>query len=57
MKPKHIFLSLIIVAVALAPASCAGTPGPEGPAGPVGPAGPAGSAGADAAVPVAAIQT
>jgi OmcA/MtrC family decaheme c-type cytochrome len=53
-------MSLVIIAVALALASCAGTPGPEGPAGPVGPvgpAGPAGPAGADAVMPVSASTT
>ena len=53
MKPKYLFVSLIVIGLALVMASCAGTQGPAGPAGPAGrtgPAGPAGPAGSDALV-------
>lgn len=49
MQRRSLILSLILIGVALALASCAGAAGPAGPAGPqgaVGPQGPAGPAGA-----------
>ncbi len=45
MKPKHLLIITLLLAVGLLVAGCAGADGAQGPAGPAGPAGSAGSAG------------
>ncbi len=45
MKPKHLLIITLLLAVGLLVAGCAGADGAQGPAGPAGPKGDAGSAG------------